>query len=462
MVIQLILPLILGLGIGLATQPISQPLQIATNRGLQLAVPQTNDLINLKFRNIISEAEFLDFNKNNGFSEDRSRELLQGQQTLLDINENVRLFRRGLLAQTSEANREAYFANLAKIGVTEATANKLLDALEVIETPQQLVVFLVREIFNEELRTKFEVDSEFPNAALGEFAKIGIREQLARRIWAAHWELPPTNQVQEMFYRYRPKDKEFWESEVNALDLQPDRVETTKETFQQLLKAADVMPFWRDRVTAILFQNLGQIQLRWAIRFRFFGFKEAVYQHERQGLPPTLAKRVTQIVFVIQSIADWRQGIKQGVFTFDDVVLELSEWEITDSRIVNIVKRKVAPEVAEGVEDERKLTKKLILDAFDLNQTNRTETIDGLQNIGYSEDQAKFIFEVHEAEKQVSAAKKGKVTTTTTRVKGLTKSDIKKAFREGVFTEEEAIQELVDIGTDREAAMIIIELERPE
>ena len=364
---------------------------------------------------------------------------------------------------------------MATVGFENSIANNFITANEVIETPQQIVLFLVREVLSPELREELELDKEFPEDSIKEFAKLGIREQLARRIWAAHWTLPSINQMQTALHRYAPQNRKFWEKEVVEQGLDPNKVVTSVNDISQLLKFQDVGTRYREQVLSTLFNDVGQIQLRWLIRFRFLNFDQAVYRHERQGLPKTIATIVTKVVFVVQSITDWKTAISKGAMTFDDVLVELAEWHIfgsgaltnginrassvdsssltTDDNIIRIIKLKVSGEIAEGVEDERKLTKSLILDAFDLGKTSRSETLQNLQDLNYSIDQANFIFEVNVEKESIRKEKQI--------AKGdLTNSEIKKAFRNDKISFDEAVDRLVNNGKLRNDALIIMEIER--
>lgn len=444
--------LLIGAGTGAAMSGVQAPLNIGFNKLVKPTPNDPNTLVNLRYRNEITQDYFIEEMSAHGFNENNANQMLKGQSVLIDINELIRLFRRGKLGNSDSENKSEYLRRALALGVENQTASDLITATEVIETPQQIITFLVREVLNPKLRKQLELDLEFPEESIKEFAKLGIQEELARRIWAAHWTLPAFDQIARAAHRYSPSDKKFWNEEVKELGLEPERVETEIDDLSDLLKFQDVGTFYRQKVLATIFEDLGQIQLRWLIRFRFFSYEEAVYRHKRQGLPANLAALVTKVVFVVQSITDWRDGIKQGAFTFDDVTKELNDWKITEKSIIDVVKRKVSPEITEGVSDERRLSKSVFFQAYDLGETNRTELIDNLKAINYDDTQAKFMVEVHDAKLQLDAIKES-------RRGGLTKADIKRGFREGKFSKDESIKRLIDAGMEKEAARQLIEIE---
>lgn len=447
-----LLPLLIGLGAGTGLSVVANPMNVAINRLLPVLPMNPNQLVIAKFRNQITEEKYFDEMQSNGFNVENSTLISIGQEQLLAAQENLNLFRRKKLGATDAENKEKFFELMRQIGFIDDTIDKFVTSQDVINSSQQLILFLVREVLDPKLRLELELDQEFPEASIADFAKIGIQEELARRIWAAHWELPDVAAMQTAMHRYAPQNRSFWEKEIVQQGLNPDKVQTSISDISQLLKFKDVGTRYREQVLSTLFNDVGQIQLRWLIRFGFLDYNQAVYRHERQGLPRTVAEQVTKVVFVVQSITDWKTAISKGAMTFDDVVIRLAEWQITEENIINIVRLKVGGEIADGVSDERDLTKGLIRDSWELGQIARSEVLTELILLGYDDNQTKFIFEVWEAEleiKRLKESKRGKLTT----------AEVKKAFRAGKFTQAEAVDLLVANGRQSQAAEIIIQIE---
>ncbi|GAH79863.1 unnamed protein product, partial [marine sediment metagenome] len=70
--------------------------------------------------------------------------------------------------------------------------------------------------------------------------KKGLSKEWSERYWAAHWNLPSPQQGFEMLHR----------GVINVSEL------------NMLLRALDVMPFWRDKLTAIAFRRLTRVDIR--------------------------------------------------------------------------------------------------------------------------------------------------------------------------------------------------------
>ena len=454
-----ILPMLLGMGLGTAmgmgTGLFGNPLSVAANKVFPVnPLPPPNAIAGL-WRGEITQQQYQEELRASGLNETNAQLMQQVTRPLADTTDLITAFRRKLLGSDEASNKDAFILGMGKLGISAELAELLLSTNEIIGNPSDLVRFLVREVFSPELRKQLELDNEYPEAADAEFARLGISPAYARNIWAAHWVLPAIGQMAIAFHRYRPERREMWEAEVRSMGLEPDQVQTDINDISQLLKFQDVGTKYRQRMLSILFRNPGQIQLRWLIRFRFLTYEEAVYYFERQGLPPTLAEQITQVSFCVQSITDWKAAIKAGASTWEDVSREMDEWHVTSERVRSVVKIKVAPEQAEGVADERKLSKAVLLDAFDLDQITEDELRQSLADLNYGQEQIDIIVNTHLAEASVREAKELKR-------QGLTRGEIKKGIRNNTFDRNEAVRLLQITGMSAAAASELYDLERGE
>jgi len=109
-----------------------------------------------------------------------------------------------------------------------------------IPPPPDLIHMAVREVFTPEIAEKFGQFENFPEAFAEWGAKQGLSREWCRNYWAAHWDLPSPQMGFEMLHRGVINDEE--------LDM--------------LLRALDVMPFWRDKVTAISYNPYTRVDIR--------------------------------------------------------------------------------------------------------------------------------------------------------------------------------------------------------
>lgn len=119
-------------------------------------------------------------------------------------------------------------------------ANRIKQAAFFIPSPGDLITIAVREGFSPDIAQTFGQFDDFPEEFAKYAAQQGISEEWAKRFWAAHWSLPSITQAFEMFHRQV----------------------ISRDELELLLKAQDVMPFWRDRLTAISYNPLTRVDVR--------------------------------------------------------------------------------------------------------------------------------------------------------------------------------------------------------
>lgn len=131
-------------------------------------------------------------------------------------------------------------ANLKARGWIPRDVEALVQASLLIPPVPDLIAMAVREAFSPEIAERFGQFEDFPEPFAEAAAKQGISEEWAQRYWAAHWALPSIQMGFEMVHR--------------------DVIGT--DDLNLLLRAQDVMPFWRDKLTQIAFSPITRIDIR--------------------------------------------------------------------------------------------------------------------------------------------------------------------------------------------------------
>ncbi|KKL46857.1 hypothetical protein LCGC14_2341350, partial [marine sediment metagenome] len=179
------------------------------------------------------------------------------------VAEAIEGWRRG---EYSETERNDI---LAKIGFTDKDIEVLIEISWATPSVQDLITMAVREVFTPDVAERFgifEGFEEVANQAESLLFKAGIRPETLKLFWGAHWELPSVLQGFEMLHRDVIEESD--------LDL--------------LLRAKDVMPFWRDKIKAIAFSPFTRVDLRRMHKFGvlnekqlFQGFKDIGFDAEK-------------------------------------------------------------------------------------------------------------------------------------------------------------------------------------
>ncbi len=103
-----------------------------------------------------------------------------------------------------------------------------------------LVTMAVREAFTPAIAEKFGQYEDFPPEFELWAGKKGVSSEWAKRYWASHWALPSATQGFAMLHRGI-----IDEGELNML-----------------LRALDVMPFWRDKLVKVAYRPLTRVDVR--------------------------------------------------------------------------------------------------------------------------------------------------------------------------------------------------------
>lgn len=135
-----------------------------------------------------------------------------------------------------------------------------------------IIRFAVREAYSEAQVSRFDLAGGIPGEFLDEARKRGLHEEDARRYWIAHWDLPSATQGFEMLHRG----------------------EITEDELDSLLKAADVAPFWRDRLSAIAYRVPTRVDTRRMYEDGVLAREEVFRLYLDAGYDAENAERLTQ------------------------------------------------------------------------------------------------------------------------------------------------------------------------
>jgi hypothetical protein len=174
--------------------------------------------------------------------EPMSQELrVKTAHALIGLNDLVTLqFRREGFDPDNPAWSADLLEQVRRYGLSEERANLLLKAYVFYPAVQDWLRFSVREVFREDVVSEWGYDDQFPEAILEHTRKAGLRDEIVKWFWRAHWELPSPNMGYEMLHRGQ----------------------ITQEQLKGLLKIADYAPGWIEKMIAISYQPITRIDLR--------------------------------------------------------------------------------------------------------------------------------------------------------------------------------------------------------
>lgn len=103
-----------------------------------------------------------------------------------------------------------------------------------------IITMAVREAFTPAIAARFGQYEDLPSEFVEWVGKKGLSREWAERYWAAHWSLPSPQQGFEMLHR----------GVIGEADL------------NMLMRALDIMPFWRDKLIQIAYRPLSRVDVR--------------------------------------------------------------------------------------------------------------------------------------------------------------------------------------------------------
>ncbi len=279
-------------------------------------------------------------------------------------------------------NPLALAAQLGAIGYNEQDIEILKRLAFYIPPPQDLIHMAVREAFTPEIAEQFGQYEQFPPAFAEWAEKIGISEEWAKAYWAAHWELPSVQMGFEMLHR-------------RIIDA---------DMLDKLLRAADVMPFWREKLTQISYNPYTRVDIR-----RMYGAKvltaEQVYDAYLDiGYDDAHARKLQEFTIRSQKVEDKElskaeilKAYRQRVFSESETRTALTELGYDEQEVGYYM----AIEASAFAEEQEKLAVDLLETQFKAGQIDITGLRDGLGRLGLPANQINLI--VAKAELQGTA-----------------------------------------------------------
>lgn len=259
---------ILGAGIGVmgalfGLPPFNRAVVYRLNKIWSNAIPESSQLIEMRFRGLISDDEYFENMEKFGYNRDWAEKIFQLHKRLYTLDMLLTMYFRKVISE------EEFYHEMEKLGYSREQTNKILKIAWYYPSVSDWIRFAVRDVFNEKIVEKYGYDEEFPEHIV-EFAKqVGIDEQTLRWYWRAHWDLPSVTQGYEMLHRLSPEvldmelpDGTKYGDKYRELGLNPEEIKTDLDTLRELLKIADIPKFWRDRLIAISYAPLTRVDLR--------------------------------------------------------------------------------------------------------------------------------------------------------------------------------------------------------
>lgn len=227
-------------------------------RAVPTSLPSAADLQEQMKHGLVSKAEAMNDLLSQGYTPERADRLLALRRRLPEVGFIQTWFVRGMI------KADDAFGLLDKLGFELDDAQAILEMAYTIPPPADLITMAVREAFSPNVAQRFGQFEDFPEAFAQYALQQGITEDWAKRYWAAHWSLPSPQQGFEMYQR----------DVISRQDL------------ELLLRALDIMPFWREKLTQIAFRPVTRVDIRRMHQLGLIDHAEMVKRYRHMGYSP--------------------------------------------------------------------------------------------------------------------------------------------------------------------------------
>jgi len=334
-----------------AMEPLARTVSHASNSAIPNQTPQPSQLVSLRYHDAITQAQYLEFMRRYGYDQKGAEILFEDAEQRFGMPDLVNLKRRGLMPQ------KQYLKLALESGVTAERSEIAEKALAFYPQVGDLIRFAVREGYTPEIIERFKLDEDLPEKFLEEANKAGLSAEDATLFWRAHWELPSVQAGYEMLHRRIIK--------IDELEL--------------LLRTADVMPFWRDKLIAIAQTPYTRVDVRRMFQLGVLDTEGVLRAYKDIGYDEEHASKLTE-------------------FTIKDVMTE-----------------------------ERDLTKAEITKLYSFNELTKEKASEMLAGLGYDVEEVNFILSTIEL--------KQKTADTTEQIKSYTEQFVNNLIDEEAFRE---------------------------
>ncbi len=204
---------------------------------------------------------------------------------------------------------------LQKQGWIQDDIERLRIAAFFIPPVADLITMSVREVFTPDVAERFGQFEDFPPEFVKQAKKQGVSEEWARNYWAAHWALPSINMGFDMLHR----------AVINESDM------------ALLLRATDVMPFWRDKLIQISFNPLTRVDIRRMHKVGVLSEEEVNRAYKDVGYNETNAKRLTDFTLRLNGAVGDENEAVLGELTRSNVLRFYSDGVVDRDTAITVL-----------------------------------------------------------------------------------------------------------------------------
>jgi len=233
--------------------------------------------------------------------------------TFLTAMEYIELRRRGVISKDEELVEK-----LKELGYSDDDIRGWLSMVWTIPSADDVIRFAVREAYTPDIATRFgqyEGSEDVYNTAKNDLQGAGISKELFSKFWASHWELPSIQMGYEMLHR----------GVINMDEL------------KMLMRALDILPFWRDKLIQISYTPYTRVDIRRMYELGVLSRDEVKKAYKDIGYNDEKAEKMTD--FTVRSIEKKEENEKTKLDKDRDGFVDLSRSDMLKGYRLGLLKK---------------------------------------------------------------------------------------------------------------------------
>lgn len=290
-----------------------------------------------------------------------------------------------------------------------------------LPSPAEAIRWMAREVFEPDMASKYGLDDESDKIDYSFMETIGIKEDVARKHWRAHWEHASWSQVVQMLHRGAMTEADVYD----------------------WFRLVEIPPYWRRGLTQTMWELPGRVEARMLAQYGLVDKAFLVDLLEKDGLAREYRDVVADMMLVRGIRTDIQTRYAKGWLNAAEVKAEITAAGLSPqiaSRLYQWIVKNAGPERTKA---EKDLTEATIIKGVRKGLIGWDDGLQRLISLGYNEDEAtlKLAIEIEVVEEEPTSTLTVQVDT------------IRRRRRQRIITRQSEIDQLRYIGIDPELAL---------
>ena len=300
------------------------------------------------------------------------------------------------LRRRRQITTEGFYEAMSQMGYDKGMADNIMSSDQFYPTPQDLVTWQAREVYEPDMIRKYGLDNEFEEIDQVPFRKAGINEEQTGNFWKAHWQHPPFNQLMEMLHRDVLDKPDGYKTAPPGSDRWRKMRQRELAAAYEWYRLVEIPPFWRNRLTEIAYNPLTRVDARRMWDMGVLDDRELLRAYLDLGYSEENATRMVTWTKVYQDYPDLVAAYKQGHMDSQEVMRKLLDYGMSEERATFLFQTKFA-NLAKPyrIAKERDLTKSEITRGVKKGVIDPEMALYLLERMGYDRAEAVMVMEIN-------------------------------------------------------------------